>query len=262
MNSEPSSPTDSDREQSAEMPREIEAKIINLGDPEDFKKRLMELDAVLIDDRRLLQDRSFKQKKDQVYSANDLPFNSAEIKDPTDLQNVLELLGVDIVSEPDENGVMVIRPREGAPVRMVRIRAENDHTILTVKEKRNKQQTVDNRAETELELLDETSLQQLLDSMGYLQSGVKEKYRTSYGLEGCKVELNEGPVGAPWAEIEADSEEKVLEIAQRLGYDQTDLKGMSDNDYYRLKMPELLPEDLDNLTFARMQSEREAEPSE
>ncbi|MFA6391172.1 MAG: hypothetical protein WCW66_00270 [Patescibacteria group bacterium] len=252
MNSEPSFPNDQDREQSAEMPREIETKIVNLGDPEEFKKRLLDLGAVLVDGRRLLQDRSFKREKDKQVDSTDLPFNTAEVKDPTDLQNVLELLGVDIVSEPDESGVMMIRTRAGAPVRMVRLRKENDTTVLTIKEKRNKAQTVDNRMETEVELIDENSLNQLLASMRYSHLADKEKYRTTYGLDGCKVELNEGPIGAPWAEIEAGSEEQVIALANALGYQPEDLAGMSDADYYALKVPDLTPEELNNMTFAKM----------
>ncbi|MFA6525029.1 MAG: hypothetical protein WCT33_02015 [Patescibacteria group bacterium] len=243
-----------------ELPREIEAKIVNLGDPQQFLERLNALGAEPIGERRLLSDRSFR-KSDMLENNSEVPFSLEEINNRDKLKEMFRFLGIEIVSET-EDGELIVRTSKGAKTRMVRLRQDTGKMLFTVKETRKNKEGIDNRVELETELPEDSSIIELLNSVGYIVKSQKEKYRTTFALDGCKVELNEGPAGTPWAEIEADSEEKVLEIAQRLGYDQTDLKGMSDTDYYKLKNPELTQEELDYMTFARMQSKREAEPSE
>ncbi|PIY95552.1 MAG: hypothetical protein COY66_06370 [Candidatus Kerfeldbacteria bacterium CG_4_10_14_0_8_um_filter_42_10] len=230
------------------QPREIEAKIINLGDPKSFLKRLQEQGGVLITERRLLRDIGFKFEKELEHIV-DLSFDSTGIGDIDRFKEMLQMLGIKIVFEDSNAQRMNLKAGPDILIRSVRIREENDQLVFSVKEKRDKTKQIDNRIELQVRILKSNPILQLLKKIGYQQYLNIEKYRTSFQLDDCLVELNEGPLSPAWAEIEAKNEEQVYEIAQKLGYQAKDVKGMSDQDYYKLYHPNLTPQALHYLTF-------------
>jgi adenylate cyclase class 2 len=219
-------------------PLEIEVKILDI-DPVEFIQKIESAGGTLLRERRLLHDTSFGLKKIEI------PLNLLAFKDPEEARAGLQLLGV-AASENigTETATTIQNP---LPRRTVRIRQDGNETFLTIKAKRDKRQQVTSRVEREIEIIDVPEVTKFLRSLGYRQRSVREKYRTTYELEGIKVEINEGPIGKPWVEIEGDSEENIIKVAALLGYKEENLHNMSDKEQYRSQG--VTEEQLNNLTF-------------
>lgn len=154
-------------------------------------------------------------------------------------------MGLKVVT--NSNKTLEINTPDSLPPRSVRIREKDDNVILTIKEKRTAGAEIDNRLESEVHFPNLESAQSLLISSGYEQKSIREKYRTSYKVSNGLVELNEGPVGQPWAEVEGETPAEVKKIVELLGYTTEDTASMSDTDYY--KSQGIPSEDLSNLVF-------------
>ena len=212
--------------------REIELKIVNLGDPAKFLERVRALGGVLVKDRRLLHDEDFSLSRKRERVASEAAVVSvAEVQDLEKLRRALSLLRVEVVSEGEKEWVLK-RP-ERMKRRMVRLRNDGGQLDFTVKQLRKKDAEIDNRAEEETGLLDDKGLRQWLIGFGYKADTVREKYRTTYHIGETVVDLNEGPVAPPWAEIEGPSEEEVFRMVELLGYEKKDTAAISDGDYYK-----------------------------
>lgn len=236
------------------FPREIEAKIINLGDPVSFLQKIEEQGGVLSKERRLLKDIGFKRRED-LEQAVDFSFSLKGISDSNRFKEMLKVLGVQIISENPDQEEMNLRVMPGAPLRTLRLRQDENKRTFTIKEKRAPLKQIDNRLELEMIIEENDFILSLLEKAGYQQSSYREKYRTSFQLGDSVIDFNEGPIAPPFAEIEAKSEEEVQAIAEKLGYRPEDIQGMSDRDYYKRHLPNLTSKELDHIAFDKSETD-------
>lgn len=72
----------------------------------------------------------------------------------------------------------------------------------------------------------------IIEEMGYIKKKYVEKKRTSYELNGIKIEIDEWPLIKPYIEIEGDTSEKIYDVLCKLGYKKEDAKVMNTEDVY------------------------------
>lgn len=213
---------------------EIEVKIINLRqedcDPAQLQKRIEALGGALEIPRRLLEDVSFKIPKDHTQGAATLTVACQDFANADDLRRVVALLGLH--EKESEEGAITAEKLDELPKRSVRVRRDGENVILSIKESCTKGAAVDNRVEEEVVVTRPEAVQEMLSTCGYAPESPRQKFRTSFVLDNAHVELNEGPKAPPWIEVEAETEEKVLEIVQRLEYADSDIATLSDSEYY------------------------------
>jgi adenylate cyclase class 2 len=97
---------------------------------------------------------------------------------------------------------------------------------------------------TEITVGDFEATNQLLGRLGYRPKSYQENRRTSFLIEGVRLEIDHWPLIPPYLEIEADSEDGVLRTATLLGYTREDLTAENTIKIYRRYGHELndLPE--------------------
>lgn len=212
-------------------PKEIEVKIVNLGDPQVFLDKVKALGGVLAKERRLLSDTGYKINKEVGSQKKSLDIILQNFGDAKQMEQMLQFLGLTITARTDKF-VNAFKP-EVLPKRTVRLRQDGEKTVWTIKEPRTKGAKVDERQELEMAVSDPQATKQLLGDAGYIVTSERQKYRTTFQLGKALVELNEVPKVPPWAEIEASTQDGVLEAVRLLGYSQNDTAAISDKDYYR-----------------------------
>jgi adenylate cyclase class 2 len=99
--------------------------------------------------------------------------------------------------------------------RVLRLR-QDDQSVLTYKGPAESGSAVSIRQEIEFTVSDFIKARQLIEALGYQVMLMYEKYRTTWGLEGVHVTLDEMPYGT-FTEIEGPSPEQVQTVANRLG---------------------------------------------
>jgi predicted adenylyl cyclase CyaB len=249
------------------LPKEIEVKIINLGDPAEFIKRLEALGGVITRPRRLLRTLGFNLKSEKIEKSGSVfTFSSADFcaqgasalptgqagsggsNSLSELISTLRYLGAKI-DEDKDGQITISMPKDIKKFseRDARIRRDGEETTLTVKQKRKKGAEVDERVEKNVSVVNPQTAMNLLKYLGYEAAYEREKYRATYRLGKAVVELNESPLGAPWAEVEAESPEKVLKIVKLLGYAKADTAAISDGEYLRRQA--ISKEQAKNLVF-------------
>lgn len=105
----------------------------------------------------------------------------------------------------------------------IRLRDTGSETTLCVKEIRS--DAIDGTHELETVVGDFVATNELLALMGFTPKSYQENRRTSFTLDGARLELDEWPLIPPYLEIEADSREDVVRVAGLLGYDESQLTG-------------------------------------
>jgi adenylate cyclase class 2 len=107
------------------------------------------------------------------------------------------------------------------------------------------------RQEIEFEVSNFSAAQKLIEALGFRSKFVYEKYRTTYGLDGLKVTLDEMPYG-PFVEIEGKEAAPIQKAAKQLNLDwQQRLPETYISIFRRLK--ELFNLNITDLTFANFQ---------
>ncbi|WP_037464226.1 CYTH domain-containing protein [Shimazuella kribbensis] len=105
----------------------------------------------------------------------------------------------------------------------IRLRDTGFETTLTYKEI--KHDGIDGTDETEIVVDDFDRTDELLSRLGYQTKWYQENHRNSFLLSGARLEIDQWPMIPPYIEIEADSYEEVIRVAQMLGYRQDQLVG-------------------------------------
>lgn len=111
----------------------------------------------------------------------------------------------------------------GDQSRWIRLRATGSTTTLTVKEIAH--DGIDGTREVEVGVDDFEATNDLLGRLGFTPKSYQENRRTSFELDGGRLEIDEWPLIPPYLEIEADSRDEVVRIAGILGFTETDLTG-------------------------------------
>ena len=105
----------------------------------------------------------------------------------------------------------------------IRLRDTGSETTLCVKAIRS--DAIDGTHEVETTVGDFAATNELLALIGFTPKSYQENRRTSFTLDGARLELDEWPLIPPYLEIEADTQDDVLRVAGLLGYDESQLTG-------------------------------------
>lgn len=119
----------------------------------------------------------------------------------------------------------------GDDSRWLRLRDTGTQTTLTVKEITS--DAIDGTTEVEVTVGDLQTTHQILGRLGFYAKSYQENRRTSYELDGARLEVDEWPMIPPYLEIEADSEQEVRRVAALLGYADEHLTGENTIKIYR-----------------------------
>ncbi|GAA0312412.1 hypothetical protein GCM10010302_59090 [Streptomyces polychromogenes] len=109
------------------------------------------------------------------------------------------------------------------PGKWVRLRDTGSGATLCVKEITSDR--VDGTRETEVGVSDFDTAHAALTATGLTARAYQENRRSSWELDGVRLELDHWPLIPPYLEIEADSEDAVWAMADRLGLDRAELTG-------------------------------------
>ena len=104
----------------------------------------------------------------------------------------------------------------GDKSRWIRLRDSGKEVTLAVKQILH--EGIDGVLEEEIVVNDFEATNRLLNLLGFTPKAYQENRRTSFVLDGARLEIDEWPMIPPYLEIEADSEEKICAIAEKLGY--------------------------------------------
>jgi adenylate cyclase class 2 len=107
--------------------------------------------------------------------------------------------------------------------RWIRLRDTGTETTLCVKEIRS--DAIDGTHEVETTVGDFTAARELLGLLGFTPKSYQENRRTSFVLDGARLELDEWPLIPPYLEIEGDTKSDVLRVADLLGFTDDQLTG-------------------------------------
>jgi adenylate cyclase class 2 len=105
----------------------------------------------------------------------------------------------------------------------IRLRDDGKQTTLTVKKIHH--DGISGTEEEEVMVEDFQRTHALLELMGYIPSAYQENERTSFLFNDSRLEIDHWPMIPPYLEIEADSQERVLETARQLGFTEKQLTG-------------------------------------
>lgn len=107
--------------------------------------------------------------------------------------------------------------------RWIRLRDTGKDVTLTVKEIVH--DGIDGTHEVEIKVDNFEATNELLEKLGFTPKAYQENRRTSFILDGARLEIDEWPIIQPYLEIEADSRKEVVRVAKLLGFDETQLTG-------------------------------------
>ncbi|MBA4493263.1 class IV adenylate cyclase [Paenactinomyces guangxiensis] len=111
----------------------------------------------------------------------------------------------------------------GDKSKWIRLRDTGKEITLTVKEIVH--DGIDGTLEVEITVDDFDATNQLLGKLGYQPKGYQENRRTSFILDGARLEIDHWPMIPPYLEIEGESHEHVVQVASKLGFKETKLTG-------------------------------------
>jgi adenylate cyclase, class 2 len=103
----------------------------------------------------------------------------------------------------------------------IRLRRDGTETTLCVKEIRS--DAIDGTHEIEVTVDDFAATSELLALLGFTPKSYQENRRTSFTLDGARLEIDEWPQIPPYLEIEADARDDVIRVAGILGYHEDQL---------------------------------------
>ncbi|MBI4250187.1 CYTH domain-containing protein [Candidatus Uhrbacteria bacterium] len=217
------------------LPYEIEAKL-PIFDKEELVRRITESGATLQRENMQLTDTYYGLGEKGVVVGGVLTtaVRVDAIKDRGAFDQALSYLGVRVKEHmSDKHGeiYMIERPSR-IPQRHIRFRDDGQGGLtFTVKTKREVGGVghIDKRVEIEIPIQDSSEITAFLQKLGYKKGRSETKERTAYSLGKALIEINTLPQhgGATYAEIEASSEEILIETAQKLGVQRDELISMS-----------------------------------
>ena len=101
------------------------------------------------------------------------------------------------------------------PQKWIRLRTNGNKTTLTIK---NIESTkIDGTKETEIEVSDFDTTNEILRELGYEPRGIQENKRIKYNLNGVEVDIDTWPKIPTYLEIEGSSETEVYNTLEQLG---------------------------------------------
>lgn len=143
--------------------------------------------------------------------------------DPGEARAVILANGGEQVSGPKLMRRYVYDIAPGDLSKWLRLRDAGNETTLCVKQIES--DAIDGTHEVETVVGDFATTNELLGLLGFTPKSYQENRRTSFLLDGVRLELDEWPLIPPYLEIEADSREDVVRVAGLLGFADDQLTG-------------------------------------
>jgi adenylate cyclase class 2 len=143
--------------------------------------------------------------------------------DPAKTAGLILSLGGKLVRDTTLQRRNVYDVVPGDQSRWIRLRSTGPATTLTVKEIIH--DGIDGTHEVEVDVNDFEATDTLLAMLGFTPKSYQENRRTSFELDGARLEIDEWPLIPPYLEIEADTPEDVLRVADTLGFTEANLTG-------------------------------------
>ncbi|MEV8373127.1 CYTH domain-containing protein [Kribbella sp. NPDC056861] len=113
--------------------------------------------------------------------------------------------------------------RVGDESRWIRLRDDGTAVTLTVKEIAH--DGIEGTTETEVVVSDFEVTNELLGRIGFHAKSYQENRRASFELDGAELEIDWWPLIPPYLEIEGQSREHVVQVAEALGISEDELTG-------------------------------------
>lgn len=221
------------------LPHEIEAKL-PIFDRGELVRRITAAGATLMREHVLLSD-TYYGLGEKGSVAGGTFITAVRLDDELDraaFDQALSYLGLRVKERlRDKRGdiCMIERPSR-IPRRHIRFRDDGQGGLtFTVKAKREKGGVghIDKRVEIEIPIKDSSQIESLLAKLGYKKGRSETKERTTFVLGKAQIEINILPEhgGITYAEIEAPSEEILIDTAEQLGVRRDELISMSTKDF-------------------------------
>lgn len=111
----------------------------------------------------------------------------------------------------------------GDKSKWIRLRDTGKEITLTIKEIHH--DGIDGTEEIEITVDSFEAANKILEKLGYQPKGYQENRRTSFILDGARLEIDHWPMIPPYLEIEGDSRDHVVNVAAQLGFSEDQLTG-------------------------------------
>ena len=141
------------------------------------------------------------------YELRVLEINKEEIQEK--LKNLNAVLIEDVLQK---RYVYDFKP--AIPDKWIRLRTNGTKTTLTIKDI--KSSNIDGTNETEIEVSDFATTNEILKELGYIPRGIQENKRIKYDLNGVEVDIDTWPKIPTYLEIEGKSEDEVYNTLKLL----------------------------------------------
>ena len=117
------------------------------------------------------------------------------------------------------------------PNSWIRLRTNGKQTTLTIKEINNSK--IDGTKELEVEVSDFYETDAILNKLGYKARSKQENRRVRFVLDNVEIDIDFWPLIPPYVEFEAESEEQIKSVCDKLGVDFSNLITFGVEDVYR-----------------------------
>lgn len=131
--------------------------------------------------------------------------------------------------------------------RWIRLRSNGSCTTLTIKEI--KSLRIDGTSELEIVVSDFDDTNRILQKLGYLPRTFQENFRIEYSLNGVNFDIDKWPKIPPYMEIEADSEQAVLNAIDTLNISQEEFTTKDVDTIYK-EMYDIILDEIAILNFS------------
>lgn len=145
-----------------------------------------------------------------------------------DLENILEILN-------KEEFIKFIERFHNNSKKWIRLRETNSKVTIAVKHiLASTDSKLQQMLETEIEVPNIKSANDLLEALGFSYKSYQEKHRTTYNLDGYDIDIDTWPGIPTYFEIEGNSEEELEKILNKLGYSMKDTVSCTADEIYKM----------------------------
>ncbi len=113
----------------------------------------------------------------------------------------------------------------------IRLRTNGNESTLTIKNIISP--LIDGTKEIEIVVSDFDKCKYILNELGYRPKGYQENKRTRYYLDGVEIDIDTWPIIPTYAEIEGKTEDEVMAIIDKLGYNKEDITTLDVDSIYK-----------------------------
>lgn len=113
----------------------------------------------------------------------------------------------------------------------IRLRTNGRESTLTIKNIISS--LIDGTKEIEIVVSDFDKCKYILNELGYHLKGYQENKRTRYYLDGVEIDIDTWPKIPTYVEIEGNSEEEVMTLIRKLGYNEDEITTLDVDSIYK-----------------------------